>query len=249
MKEEAIANQDVIGLQTLQVISAADHLNNWMYQTIRPFLKGNILEIGSGIGNISSFAINDGLTITLSDFDPEYCRLLKSRYAAAPNVKEIISIDLQQQSFRNTYQLYKEKYDTVFLLNVLEHLENDLAAISNCRYLLKEGGTLIILVPAYRFLFCRLDKELGHYRRYTVKTLRLLFRKQGFKMLHKQYFNFFGLFGWFLFGKCLGRKTIGPGEMSAYNSLVPVFKLADSLVLKQAGLSAIIAGQKSRNDF
>jgi SAM-dependent methyltransferase len=249
MKEEAIANQDIIGLQTLEVISKADHFNKWMYETIRPFLKGNILEIGSGIGNISSFAIDEGLTITLSDFDPEYCRLLKNKYANEPNVKEIISIDLQQPSFRNTYQLYKEKYDTIFLLNVLEHLENDLAAVSNCRYLLKEGGTLIILVPAYRFLFCRLDKELGHYRRYTIKTLKLLFKKQGFSILHKQYFNFFGLFGWFLFGKCFGRKTIGSSEMSAYNKLVPVFRLTDSLILRKAGLSAIIAGQKKRNDF
>jgi SAM-dependent methyltransferase len=247
MKEE-IASPDIVGMGTLQVIAKADQFNKWMYETIHPYLKGNILEIGSGIGNISAFAVQDGFNISLSDFDQEYCRYLKKKYADTPNVREIISIDLQEPGFRNTYQLYKEKYDTVFLLNVMEHLEDDLAAISNCRYLLKDEGKLIILVPAYQFLFCRLDTELGHYRRYTLKRLQELFKKQRFNIIHKQYFNFSGLFGWFLFGKIFGNKSIGSGEMDTYNKLVPVFRVSDKVIFNKAGLSAIVVGQKTKND-
>lgn len=247
MNEQSPVSQDVVGMETLRIISKADHFNKWMYETIHPFLKGNILEIGSGIGNISSFAVEDGFNITLSDFDKEYCRLLKLKYAGVPNVKEIISIDLQEESFRNTYQLYKEKYDTVFLLNVLEHLGNEDAAISNCRYLLKEEGRLIVLVPAYQFLFCQLDVALGHFRRYTLHRLTSLFQKRHFQILHKQYFNFSGLFGWFLFGKCLGNKSIGAGEMATYNKMVPAFRLSDKFIFHKAGLSAIVIGQKKKH--
>ncbi|MGO8056046.1 hypothetical protein AB9E30_37990, partial [Rhizobium leguminosarum] len=83
-------------------------------------------------------------------------------------------IDLTHPNFREEYKAYKEKYDSLFLLNVIEHLENDSYAVENCRFLLKQTGHLIVLAPAYQFLFCKLDKQLGHYRRYTRQTLSRL---------------------------------------------------------------------------
>ena len=249
MKTATIVNGDATGLHTLEVISKADRFNSWMYETIRPFLKGEVLEIGSGIGNISRLLVDDGFHVTLSDFDPAYCLRLKERFAAKPNVSEIISIDLQHKQFETTYQSYQGKFDTVFLLNVLEHLEDDKAAIKNCSYLLKKGGTLIILVPAYQWLYCRFDKELGHFRRYTVNNLMALFKTSGFEVLKDQYFNFFGLPGWFVFGKLLGRPMIGAGEMNLYNRLVPLFRVADKLLFNKAGLSVIVIGQKLTDDF
>jgi hypothetical protein len=62
--------------------------------------------------------------------------------------------------------------------------------------------------------------------------------------VHRQYFNFIGIAGWFFFGKLLNRKMIGSGEMSAFNKLVPVFKIADQITLKKAGLSVITIGKK-----
>jgi 2-polyprenyl-3-methyl-5-hydroxy-6-metoxy-1,4-benzoquinol methylase len=249
MKQATVVNGDATGLHTLEIISKADRFNRWMYETIRPFLKGEVLEIGSGIGNISRLLVDDGLTVTLSDFDAAYCLRLKERFSAKPNVREIISIDLQHKQFETTYQSYKGKFDTVFLLNVLEHLEDDKAAIKNCSYLLKKGGTLIILVPAYQLLYCRFDKELGHFRRYTLNKLMALFKTSGFRILNNQYFNFFGLPGWFVFGKLLGRAMIGAGEMNIYNRLVPVFRVADKILFNKVGLSVIVIGQKLTDDF
>jgi hypothetical protein len=59
--------------------------------------------------------------------------------------------------------------------DVLEHIEDDAAAVAKVRSLLSPGGTAIVSVPAYQWLFGRHDVELGHYRRYTRGNLRALF--------------------------------------------------------------------------
>jgi 2-polyprenyl-3-methyl-5-hydroxy-6-metoxy-1,4-benzoquinol methylase len=242
MTEQVTGHIDPAGIKTLQTIAKANHFNEWMYDTIQPFLKGDILEIGSGIGNISAFVLRDQFSLTLSDINPEYQGYLQKKFTG--QAKEIIAIDLQHPSFANEYYLLKEKYDSIFLLNVIEHLADDRAAIENCRFLLKKDGQLIVLAPAYSWLYCGFDKELGHYRRYTAKNLSAIFSTDQFSVLKKQYFNFCGIGGWLLFGKLLRKKLIGGSEMSAFNKLVPLFKLADRIIFNKAGLSAIVAARK-----
>ncbi|MET0636181.1 MAG: class I SAM-dependent methyltransferase [Chitinophagaceae bacterium] len=241
---QSISDFDPHGRYTLEVIGAADKFNQWTYQTISPYLKGNVLEIGSGIGNISNYAIHAGHHITLSDFNPAYQRSLSNRFAGHANVESVISIDLQHPTFETTYQSLSKKFDSIFLLNVIEHLENDSIAVRNCRFLLKHNGHLIVLAPSYPFLFCELDRRLGHYRRYTTNTLARLFPENGLTVIHRQYFNFAGIGGWFLFGKLLGRASIG-GEMKWYNRLVPLFRLLDKMVFHKAGLSSIVVAKLS----
>jgi len=237
-------SHDPVGANTLEVIARADKFNRWMYETIRPFLKGEILEIGSGIGNISKFAIADKHNITLSDYSPEYKQTLKKNFGHLSNVRDVLSIDLQHPDFFSVYRELQERFDTVFLLNVIEHLQDDTAAVEYCRFLLKPGGHLIVLAPAYQSLYCKFDKELGHFRRYTLKKLGQVIGSQAFELIHKQYFNTIGIFGWFIFGKIMNRKMIGSGEMSVFNSLQPVFKVVDNLTFHKAGLSAIVIGKK-----
>jgi 2-polyprenyl-3-methyl-5-hydroxy-6-metoxy-1,4-benzoquinol methylase len=134
MNDKLISLTDPAGLHTLQVIGKANRFNQWMYSEFKPFLKGDILEIGSGIGNISQLVINDGLNITLSDYNAEYCRWLKKKFSDSANVKDILEIDLSHSDFKKYYVRFQEKFDTIFLLNVIEHLADDTAAIANCAF-------------------------------------------------------------------------------------------------------------------
>jgi hypothetical protein len=111
--------------------------------------------------------------------------------------------------------------------------------------LLKTGGTLVILVPAYQFLYNKFDKELEHYRRYTKASLNSLFKKANFKIIHNQYFNAIGILGWFVSGRLLGNNLIPEDQMKAYNTLVPIFRILDKLVLNIFGLSVITVGKKA----
>ena len=63
---------DFEGEETLKAIANANKFNAWMYQTIKAYCEGDILEIGSGIGNISKYFIADKKSITLSDIRSQY---------------------------------------------------------------------------------------------------------------------------------------------------------------------------------
>ena len=233
---------DNTGYEALQVLSKADSFNNWMYSSIAPYATGNILEIGSGLGNISKFFIQNGVEITVSDIDPLYIEHLKNQFQFN-NVKDFLSIDLQKENFSTAYSHLKEKFDTVFYLNVLEHLKDDSYAIQNSRFLLKENGVLIILAPAYSFLYSEMDKQLNHYRRYTLVSLRNKIKAEKFTMVKAFYFNFMGIPAW-LYGKIRRFKVLPKGEMNLYNKLTPIGKLLDMIVFNKAGLSAIIVAKK-----
>jgi 2-polyprenyl-3-methyl-5-hydroxy-6-metoxy-1,4-benzoquinol methylase len=235
---------DPVGLETLEALSEADKLNEWMFKTIRPFCEGPILEIGSGIGNISQFFLKDGFDITLTDLRPEYCNLLKNKFENNKNVIAIKQVDLIDPEFEIKFSDQLEKYQTVYALNVVEHIENHSLALDNCYKLLKKGGNLIILVPAYQFLFNSFDEELGHFRRYTSGTLSSLFKSSKFNIIHKQYFNLAATFGWFFYGKVLNKKILPKGPINTYNKLVPIFKLIDKIVFNRIGNSVIIVGKK-----
>jgi len=137
------------------------------------------------------------------------------------------------------------RYDTVFALNVVEHIEDDLLAIANCKKMLRKNGHLIILVPAYQFLYNRFDKELFHYRRYNKQSLASLFLKNNLELRKQMYFNALGIAGWFVSGKLMRKKIIPKGQMSFYNKIVPIAKILDFVLLKKIGLSVISIGRKS----
>lgn len=234
---------DVEGEETLKAIAAADKFNEWMFDTIAPFCKGNILEIGSGIGNISKIFLDKEFNITLSDIRENYCDILKKDFSTYKNCKGIVNLDLVDPGFDVKYKSMMSTFDTVFALNVIEHIQDDQLALHNCHKLVSQGGHLIILVPAYQSLYNRFDAELEHYRRYTEDSLAKLIEEK-FIIIHKQYFNFAGIAGWVLSGKILKKKTIPSGQMKIYNRLVPVFKFIDKIIMNKVGLSVVQIGKK-----
>ncbi len=244
MNPADIYGPDPEGQVTLEVIAKADRFNQWMFKTIDPFCAGLILEVGSGIGNISKFFLEAGHSIALSDIRMSYVDHLKKTFSHYPHLIEIFQLDLIDPDFTDKYGSMKEKFDTLFSLNVVEHIENDQLAIQNASYLLKKGGNLVILVPAFPSLYNHFDRSLGHYRRYTRKSLKVILKQNHLKVLHSQYFNLAGILGWYVSGKLQKNETIPGGQMNLYNQLVPVFKFLDLIALNVAGLSVIAVGRK-----
>jgi 2-polyprenyl-3-methyl-5-hydroxy-6-metoxy-1,4-benzoquinol methylase len=242
--EFSYKEMDDEGLDTLNVIAAADKFNHWMYSTIQPFLKGEVLEIGGGIGNITQFVLRDGFQLTTSDIRDLYCSVLQDKFASDPNLRAVVKIDIVHPDFDQVYKNLLDKFDSIFALNIVEHVENDALAVQNCKKLLRTNGNLIILVPAYQMLYNRFDRELEHFRRYTRKSLEQLFVDAGLRIRKTQYFNFAGIAGWWFTGRILHKKTIPEGQMQLYNRLVPLFKIVDRLVFSKAGLSVICFGTK-----
>lgn len=231
---------DQEGLENLSAIESATVFNEWMFDTIAPFCIGKILEIGSGIGNISTFFIQNNADITLSDIRENYCIKLRDKF---PN-QNVLQINITDLDFDIKMASEFGKYDSIFALNVVEHIEYDSLAMKNIQKLLKTGGKAIILVPAYQQLYNRLDVELEHFKRYTTNSLFAIFKENDFQIVHNQYFNAMGIPAWFISGKLQKNKTIPKNQMKLYNALVPVFKFVDKILCNKFGLSVIVVGQK-----
>jgi len=214
-----------------------------MAETIAPYVSGETLEIGSGLGNISRYFIDNKCQITLSDIDPYYLNILKNQFQNKKNVKDIISIDLQSSNFAECYRELANMFDTIFYLNLLEILEFEYKAIQNSKFLLKSGGSLIVLVPAYSFLYSPMDKALDHYRRYTKRRLNNVFQRNNMVVTKSFYFNFLGIGAW-IYGKIKKLKTVPNSEMNTFNTLIPLAKLLDKVLLHSIGLSVISIAKK-----
>ena len=242
---ESSAQIDIPGQKTLEAISSAHRFNDWMVNTIKPFCKGHVLEVGCGIGNISKLLIKNNFKVTLSDYSDQYFDILRKDFGDNGKIENIHKVDLVEKNFESVNANLLSKFDTIIAMNVVEHIFDDHMAIRNCRKMLAPGGHLIILVPAYQLLFNSFDKELVHFRRYTKKTLTKLFEDENFEIIHKQYFNAAGIAGWYVNGSILKKKLIPEDQMKLFDKLVPAFKLVDKLIANQAGLSVIHVGRKN----
>lgn len=244
MKPTTYNDADPVGEETLAVISQAGAFNQWMYATIAPWCQGKLLEIGSGVGNLSQFFLAKGQPIYLTDLRAGYCAQLKAQYGDHPHCLGVSQVDLVAPDFEARYADLLGQFDSVFALNVVEHIEDDQRALANARLLLRQGGRLIILVPAYQWLYTGIDKGLGHYRRYTASTLAQAMTQADLTIVHQQYFNAMGIVAWWISGKIQRNTQIPGGQMRLYNTFVPIFKGIDALVGKRFGLSAIAIGER-----
>jgi 2-polyprenyl-3-methyl-5-hydroxy-6-metoxy-1,4-benzoquinol methylase len=235
---------DPSGLQTLERFANATRFNRWMFDTIQPYCKGHVLEVGSGIGNLSQFFLEKNYRLTVSDLRDEYLNILHSKFGRHSNLSGIKSIDLAVENFETRFPELLEQFDTVVALNVVEHIKDDRLAISNCKKLLKPGGHLVILVPAHQWLYNQFDDELGHYIRYRARSLERLLQSQQLDILYTRYFNSVGIAGWMINGKLFGKRLIPRRQLQIFDKLVPVIKLIDAITFHKVGLSVLSIGRK-----
>lgn len=232
-----------IGHETLERISGAlSRYNDWMYEQIAPHIGQDVLEIGSGIGNLSMYLVGRK-RVCLSDVSETYLDILRERFGAKPGI-QIHRWDLSQPS---PEAMEPRTFDTIICLNVLEHIREDGIALERMRRLLKPGGRLLLLVPAHPFLYNGFDKALEHFRRYDVKGLRARLSAAGFSGQRLWYFNAAGTFGWFINGTLLRKTLLPTGQMKLFDRLVPLLKL-ERLVGPPFGISLIAISTVGTND-
>jgi len=234
------------GTDTLEVISEAQHFNRWMYENIKPHCNGEILEIGSGIGNISQFFIHDEAKISLSDIENSYFPRLQEKFGESKNLKGMYRLDFSDKNLEKNHPELIGRFDTIFALNVVEHIYDHEQAMKNAMKMLNPGGKVVILVPAFQCLFNGFDEQLDHHRRYTQKSLKNLIEGAGFKVVHHQFFNSIAILGWFISGTVLRKRIIPGSQMRFYDALVPVWKLIDFFTRKCVGVSVIQVGEKPK---
>lgn len=228
------------GDTNLRTVHKARKFTDWLFSQISPHLKGRILEVGCGIGTYSEKVVAQFTgEVVLSDVDQTYVKALQKKYQKNKRVR-VSRIDI-------TKKLKVGKLDSIFALNVLEHIEDDVLALHNLYESLNPGGRVVLLVPAHEWLFNCLDEAVDHYRRYTKKTLLATVEQTPFAVKKLFYFNFFAIFGWFWNGHILKQTELGGGLMKLFNVLVPIFSFIEKyLFRKRLGISLIIVLEKPK---
>jgi len=220
----------------LAALEKAVRYQQWIIATIQPYLGKRILELGAGIGNMSRwFTSADRLILTETDVD--LLQLLKSRIHTWPAHSAEITVESLNLATQNFNLFAAENIDTIVSFNVLEHIQDDLAVIKNAAELLRQSQApgpkrIITFVPAHRWAYGVMDKAVGHYRRYT---------REMFKKIHQnampdanlilQPFNFTGLFGWFVNGRLLQRKSAGSKVINIFEKICPLIQWIDRIVI------------------
>jgi glycosyltransferase involved in cell wall biosynthesis len=230
---DQIYQRDIYGSHILSRLSRAPNFNIWMADTIRSYCGNRVLEIGSGVGNLTCKLIPRDKYMA-SDINPLYLQTLEALSSDRPYMKTSYC-DVRDIS---SFPRVEEGYDTVICLNVIEHVEDDRVALANIKSVLANSGTAIILVPQGQWNFGTLDQVLGHQRRYSKRSLRKLAKDCGFVVKEIIEFNRVGTPAWFINGKILHRRVFGLFQIWMLEVLTPIFRLIDRF-LPFPGLSLI----------
>ncbi len=222
------------GTSTLEVLEGAYRYNTWISESILPFVEPPVLEIGAGIGNLSALFVNK-TPITLTDLESEFVKVLQNKFDDKEKVN-VRKFDISKSPDSTIIN----KYNTVISVNVLEHIEDDLKALINLKKTLKKNGKIIMLVPAKKKAFSRLDKELGHFRRYEKEELSQLLSSAGFKVEKIHFFNIVGLLTWVTRNYLTSQNVqLTARQVAMFDLIVPILKPIEKRVKVPIGISLI----------
>jgi SAM-dependent methyltransferase len=153
----------------LDLFAAAAYWKTYIRAAVTPFLGRTVLEVGAGNGNTTRALCRGG-------FDRWVClepdAALADQLDSAAGAGELP--DCCRVSIGTLSDLSEhDRFDTILYMDVLEHIEDDRAELERAARQLEPGGHLIVLAPAHQWLFTPFDRSIGHYRRYTKRTLRV----------------------------------------------------------------------------
>lgn len=224
------------GKQTLESMSQAVWYNRWTLKKFEEYLNGKILEVGCGIGNFTNDLSKYGQIYAI-DLNENYIKQLQKKVG---NRIEVGIGDIES----GTYFFDNKKFNSIVCINVLEHIENDLKSLKNMYSLLEKEGYLILLVPAFAFLYGEIDKAIGHYRRYDLKKIIYLLKKVGFTITKVKKINFLGAIGWWFSSKILSDNKVSEEKIKIFNKVSPFILPLEDIIEPPFGTSILVIAKK-----
>ncbi len=206
------APPDDLQLRVLEILERAHNYNGWITSLLLPHLGDHPVELGSGLGYQTKLLLDSGLVrVTVSEPTPDGVAVLEDRFADDPRV------DCRLIDFTDPPSA---QHSAAYAVNVLEHVEDDVAALAGTAALVQGAGRVVVFVPAFPAAMSHFDRELGHYRRYTRTTLQRAFVAAGLEPLVLRYVNAPGLPVWFVWMRLLRRRPSDGLALTVWDRLV-----------------------------
>ncbi len=226
------------GLSTLEILEGAYNYNKWIASEIEKYILPPTLEIGAGTGNISKYLLHTKY-LYLTEKDRALVSFLKKKFTK--HIKNIEKLDILEEIPKHL----EKHFSVVFSVNVLEHIDDDLKALKHMHKLLKKSGKVVLLVPAKKFAFTRLDKTLGHFRRYEKKELKRKLLEANFEIEEIYFFNFVGLLSWIVRDMIEKNQAhIRSSHVALFDWIVPLLQKIESIRRVPIGISLVAVGRK-----
>jgi SAM-dependent methyltransferase len=227
----------------LEAMMLAARYYRWIRDTARPYIGENVVEVGAGVGSFSKLILE---TLPKSITLVEPSKTMHAKLATNIQTTTTTTVVTHNDYLRGLESvLRKNKPDTFVYVNVFEHIEDDEAELRRIAKLLKKGGHVIIFVPALQGLYSNFDKSIGHYRRYSKKTLRHLSEQAGLKVVKTRYMDMPGMLPWWFSFVLMKRTSLVPFLVNTYDNLcVPIIRLLEDLVEAPIGKNVLLIAQK-----
>jgi len=221
---------------TLDSLDVASNYAGWIYSMMEPHLGPRVLEIGAGHGTLTHLlAANREVVVT--DVSPRCVAVLRERFSGRAGV-EVLEADVLATPDIGGF-------DSIVLVNVLEHVADDGAALRHLRDVLHPGGRLLLFVPAFEALYSQFDRRIGHHRRYRAAELTAAVTEAGFEVVDARYINSVGAIAWWVVATKLGRIPTRRWSALTYDrAMVPALRRLESRWTPPFGQSVLCVARR-----
>jgi 2-polyprenyl-3-methyl-5-hydroxy-6-metoxy-1,4-benzoquinol methylase len=233
--------QDRYAADDLEIMQEARRYASHVFDLFRAHVGKRVLEVGCGISTMSRRLVEIADSVVALEPNPACAAIARRTLGDHPR------FDLRVCHLEDCdrFELASHGFDTVFCVNVLEHIADDVAALRAFRDVIVPAGRVLIFVPAIQAAYGPLDAALGHHRRYSKRSLGKAFADAGLELLTLRYTNPIGLLGWML-GSYVTRATQhSSAQIRIFETLVAPWALPLERVLAPSiGLSLVAVGKK-----
>lgn len=228
------AEEHYIGNE-LELFEKANNWKQYYGSFLKPFIKGDVLEVGAGIGGTTK-ALCSGNERSWTCLEPDASLLDRLKEEQGKGLLPAVC-----KPFCGLIQDLPEgkTYDTILYIDVIEHIEDDKSELIRAFERLKPGGKILIIVPAHNFLFSPFDRAIGHYRRYNISMLRKVLPVGG-TWVRLHYLDSVGLAASLANKMMLQQKVPTAGQIAFWDKkMIPVSRVVDSLFFRKIGKTVL----------
>lgn len=219
------------GKKNLEILEDAVFYNSYIERFLLRFIAPGkaAVDFGAGGGEFAGRLSRAGIDVTCVELDPDLQKVIKGK-----GLK--VSSDIS--GCRDCARVYS--------LNVLEHIEDDAAALKSIYDAMAPGGRLLLYVPAFMQIYTEVDRQVGHYRRYTMPELMGKLETAGFAVDEARYVDSLGFFAWALL-KWLGHTdgVVSRKSIVFYDRVCfPVSVVGDFILRRWIGKNLLVIAGK-----
>ncbi len=223
-----------VGADNLEVMTDAINYNAYLRELVLKHVDRSapVLDAGAGIGTFTSAMRDKGIDVRAFEPDPQQSADIRDKGIECHDDINAIS---------------SGSMGSIYSLNVLEHIDDDVAALRDWGRVLTSGGRLVLYVPAFQVLFSDMDRKVGHFRRYSRASLVAKVEAAGYEVIASRYVDSIGFLATLVY-KALAR----PGGAINRRSLViydrvffPVSVLCDLLANRFFGKNVLVVARKA----